>query len=190
MTDVLYTFPEIRAAIPDNTSNLISPENVRSALLSVAADVGEVGDDTAFVLALAAGVPTNLNVNLPNPSFSTLRGWTVDGNAALVSDLDAEFQIAPGHVRGVQISAVIVCQNDGIADDVYTFDLLKGVVVVGTVDAILEGGANAEDLSIAVIALDSYEPALEEPWSIQVTSVGGEDLAIDDFDMRVWGMPI
>ncbi len=190
MADNLLTFPEIRAALPDNTSNLISPNNVRSATLSAVPDVGEVGDDTAFVLALVAGVPTNLNAASPAPVASLLRGWAVDGNAALFSDLAAEFTIAPGHVRGVSVSVVIVGQNAGNPDDVFTFDLLKGAAVVATVEAILEGGVNAEDLTIGILSLDPYEPALAEPWSIQVTSAGGEDFAVSDWALRTWGMPI
>ena len=190
MVDVLFTFGEIRTALPDNTAQLISPEDSRSATLSAVADVGEVGDGTPFVMALAAGVPSNLNVLSPAPTSTLTRGWLVNGNAALVNDLSDEFEITPGHIRGVQVGAVIVGQNAGVGDDTFTFDLMKGVVVVGSVTAVLEGGANSEDLAMGIGALVGFEPALAEPWSIQVTSAAGNDYAVDDWDMRVLGMPI
>jgi hypothetical protein len=190
MVDNLYTFDQIRAALPDNTSNLISPENVRSSVLSLAVDAGEVGDDTPFLMALTAGVPLNLNATAPSATSEVLRGWTVDGNNALVNDLAATFTIAPGLTRGLSITFAAIVENAGGADDSFTFDLLKGAAIVASATATLQGGAQAEDVGISFNALELYEPALEEPWSIQVTSAGGADLSVSDWDLKVIGIVV
>ena len=188
MATNLLTFAQAAAALPDNSANLISPQNVRSAVLSATSDAAEVGENGPFTLALVAGVPTNINLASPNPDSEVLTGWIVDGNNALVPNQGAFFDIADGLERGISITFSMVGQNDGVGDDSFKFDMLKGAVVIESIQAVLAGGAAAEDQSIVFNAMELYEPKLQEPWSVQVTSGNGEDLALISWDLKVIGM--
>ena len=189
MVDNLYTFDQIRSNLPDNSSNLISPENARSATLSAVPDVGEVGDDSVWTLVLAAGVPSNLNDLSPAAVGEVLRGWAIDANGALVPDWDG-FTIATGLVRAVSISFVVVAQNPDAGDDTYLFELLRGAAVVATAVYVLEGGVSQSDALVGLLTIEPYEPGLDEPWSIQVTSTLGNDLDIEDWELTARGAAI
>lgn len=189
MVDNLYTFDQIRSSLPDNSSNLISPENVRSSVLSAVADVGEVGDDSIWTLALAAGVPTNVNLASPAPTSEVLRGWAVDANDALVPDW-VGFTIAGGLERSVSMVFTIVAQNPEPADDTYLLELLRGASVVAAVTYVLEGGSDTADALVGLGALELYEPDLDEPWSVQITSTLGNDLDVEEWSLKARGAAV
>ena len=190
MADNLYTYDQIRAALPDNTSNLISPENVRSACLSLAADAGEVGDGGPFLMVLDAGVPSNVNAADPAANSEILRGWAVDGNNALISALSGEFTIQPGTERGVSITAAVVGHKLLNNAATYTFRILKGAVPVAVQSYVVEDLATAGDQLFALNALEIYEPALAEPWSITIESSDGDDFQVIGWDLKAGGIVI
>ena len=189
MVDNLYTFDQIRSSLPDNSSNLIAPENVRSSVLSAVPDVGEVGDSSSWTLALVAGVPSNLNAASPAPVGEVARGWTIDANGALAPDW-VGFTIAPGLVRSVKVAFAVVAQNPDLADDTYLFELLRGAVVVSSATYVLEGGSDTADALVGILTMELYEPGLDEPWSVQVTSTIGNDLDIEEWDLTITGAAV
>ena len=189
MVDTLLTFAQIRAALPDNSSNLISPADARNSTLSSIADVGEVGDTSSWTLALVAGVPSNINALSPAPGFEVARGWTVNINGALVPDW-LGFTIPPGLERAVSASFQMVGKNAEPADDMFLVELLRGAVVVASVNYELEGGADTADALVGFNALELYEPGLGEPWSVQITSTAGNDLDLEEWDLKVRGAAV
>ena len=188
MPTTLLTYDQARAGLPDNTANLISPADARNAILSVAADAGEISDDTAFTLPLAVGVPTNLNNASPAPTADILARWSVDGNSALIPDWGATITPA-GLERAVSASAIIDAEIDSVSDQDIQIDLLRGATIVATVTVTMEGGAGTSDILHAILALESYEVDAGEPWSIQVTNLtASNNLDVDYWALRLIGV--
>lgn len=186
MADTLLTYAQMRAGIPDNATQLVAPVDVRDALISVAPDVGEVGDGSDWVLALTDGVPANINLSSPAPDSEVLRGWATDANAALLPEWDTVV-LPVGLERSVSMTFTMVFGLDTSQTRSLLFELLKGGAVVATQSVTVDLDGNAQQ-GIAFNASELYQPQLGEAWSVQVTAVGNSfDMDISDWDLKARG---
>ena len=186
MADTLLTYAQMRAGIPDNATQLVSPADVRDALISCSPDVGEVGDGSSWILALTNGVPANINIASPAPNSEVLRGWATDANRALIPEWDTVI-LPVGLERAVSMSFTAAFGIDTSQERSLLFELLKGATVVADQNITVDLDGNAEQ-SFAMNALELYEPQLGEAWSIQVTAVGNSfDMDFSDWDLKARG---
>ena len=191
MADTLLTFAQMLAAVPDNTSSLISPANVRNSLLSASPDAGQVGDDTDWTLALTAGVPSNINALSPAPAPGALARWAIDGNAALIPAW-SPITIPGGLVRGINVLFQCVIGIDTTAPTTLTFDALEGATIRGSLEITIDEGTqgSGDHVDVSQSGFASYEPGLALPWSIQVTSPDAVNLDFQDWALTATGVQL
>ena len=69
MVDSLRTFSQLIANLPDNTSGLVSPQDIREAVIAGIVDMGVVSDGADWTLTLSADTWTDIPSNSTGPAL-------------------------------------------------------------------------------------------------------------------------
>lgn len=199
MPDSLLTMTEALNGVPDNTSNLVTPQNVRQALLSIVADHGVAAADQA---TLPQTIPITQNVYADIPAALIAEGatmisgtlplyWRMDANGHLYYDYPADWPgvtVPAGYLRSVGITALIDVELAS-ATNVYAFTItLDGVPVGNTI--YVDEAQNQDRTLVALETQQALEVGAAPIVSVAVTNTaGGSDLDVLSFGYRCIGGP-
>jgi len=195
MADVLFSFVEAMNALPDNTTRLISPDDVRSAFLSLTADRGScyADDDAAPWVIPIPAVDTWVDINAaifgdivddPGNLF-----WRTDANGRLVYDYQGDWP--PTVIPTELVRDVLMFANVSIdpGNSAWQFAIaINGVPQepAATVDL----STQADSITIPVSVSQGLKPADSLPVSVQVRNLtGADDLTLQHLSMNTLGGP-
>jgi len=186
VADSLRTFAQLIANVPDNTSGLVSPQDIREAIISGLSDGGSVADDADWTLTLASDTWTDIPSNSTGPALAAALLWIKDGSDRLVPDWANQYTVAAALERGAEVIARVRATKTGAAQP-YQFRVVRdGSVVGAAVDATISSTTTA---SVSFSVADSYVVADEEPWSLEAQAVGhGDDLDVEGWSLAIRGV--
>jgi len=141
MPDTLLGFVDAMNGIPDNTSNLVSPQDCRQSWLSLTGDLGSASLDDAqapvTIPIAAANTWTDIPSAIGTPAMvqSTTLFWRMDLNGHLYYDYAADWPgtVAPaGYLRAVTFECAFTADLAG-NNDLYEFTFTLDGVPIGPV---------------------------------------------------------
>jgi len=167
VADTLRHLADARALLPDNASNLVSPQDVREYLLALEPDRGgysypaEVGPVT---LPLVQNVWLELNgTTLPGmiPPSTAVR-WINDGSIRPVPAWGPDVTVTPGFLRSSRTTARLSLDPSGAANDTFELALSYGGVVDedARIPFVIDGNAEVQVIPFASehrMAMDGTE---------------------------------
>lgn len=137
MVDALKTFAELVAQTPDNTSQLISAQDVREYLYALPLDLIEVEQEDDFLVVMTDGVWVDVPTLFPTPITEVARAWIANANSQLVPDFTASVTVDPALVRGLQYAVSVIAEKVGVAAPLtanYDFQNGDGAPAAGDID--------------------------------------------------------
>ena len=182
------------AAFPDNTSGLISAENMRDFVVSTRTSFINISDDTPFTASMSSGVPTLINPLLPSPTVNGVL-WKADGNNRAYQDyvnVIPDLTIPAGYTKLITITFSLGVEKSGSLDRVYLFqaDLDGTPVGNGVVHTII-----SEPLFFSTIVSMNMTYDVSHYIGLSVTPQGhSDDLNFESFqqtitDYQLWSAP-
>lgn len=116
MVDSLRTFSELLAQVPDNTSQLITAQDVREYLYALPLDLIEVQESDRFTAVMTDGVWVDIPTLMPSPTIEVARAWIADANNKLVPNFTATVDVDPALVRGVSYTPAAIVEKLGVSE--------------------------------------------------------------------------
>ena len=191
MVDTLRHLAEARALLPDNASNLVSPQDVREYLLALEPDRGGYSlevDDGPAVIALDQGVWTEINATtVPGilPPTTAVR-WTNDGLSRPVPDWGPDVTVPAGFLRSSRISSTLSIDPIATTNDTFEVAASYGGVVDEAKRILFVVDANQE---IEVVPFGAEHRLIVDGTqyvALVIRNVsGGGDLALYDLRLEV-----
>lgn len=194
MADTLAYFQEALGLLPDNTTRLVSPEDVRRVSLSLLGDRGGAFGDPAqgpWVVPIPAiDTPVDIPIAIGGGAAMVLGEalfWRLDANGHLVYDYLGDWPTAvvpAGYTRQVTLLGVVEIDPNA---DTWEFAFTIGGVVqlpVYTIDSSVQTDA----ISITMVSGDPIDVSLAPPVSLQVINrTSANDLTLNLVSMRTQG---
>lgn len=179
----LLSSAELLANIPDNTSQLVDPLDIRNLVIGLPPDSIIAEDETPFTIPIVTGTPVVVNNLLPSPAV-TQAHWMLDGNQAFIPDW-AGIIVNSGLTRIVNLTAVLSVSKVGGGNDDYGIDFFIGGVLAGA-------GSNFEikdiDTVVTVVTSQEYDHSVAAPIDLRVTGIGtGDDLDVSSILIGLTG---
>ena len=134
MADTLRNLADARALLPDNASNLVSPQDVREYLLALEPDRGGYAypsESGPVTLPLTQNVWLELNdTTLPGmiPPSTSVR-WINDAQIRPVPAWGPDVTVPAGFLRSSRSTAILSLDPSGAANDTFELALSYGGVV-------------------------------------------------------------
>jgi len=184
--ETLLTFDEMLAALPDNSSQLISPLDMRDIVIALSNDIGFVSEENPFTIPIVSGVPVSILGQMPTPVLVTNR-WVLDGNNQLTPDW-AGVTINPGTSRLLRVQCQMAVDKVGAGDDVYEFNITVGGVIAGRTITLTLGALPVfVSLNLDIV----YDQSVAAPIDVVVTGIGTIDnLDVTDLSLMLIGAAI
>ncbi len=180
------TVTELGAGFPDNTTGLISAENVRDFLVSIVDGKGLLEVTDNVVLPVTSGVWTSINPLLTNAVHSETY-WAFDGNNFVFANHSnvADTTVPPGHKRLAQLMSILELTKSSGGADNYSIQFTLNGLGIGQAESVefSESGTNTVTLlhpSFVDISLPS------DLYGIQIRGDGtSDDLTLGYFTMQI-----
>lgn len=187
MADTLKYIDEALAGVPDNTSGLVTPQDVRELALSGIADGASLYEYDPFTIPFVGlGVPVDIPLLLPSLVSLVSIGWLVDVNGHLVPDWPASIIVPVGHTRALTLSSIIVATKQGGGTGDYAFRFTKDGTPLAGPGEVITLTTVAESMIHAQLDLNVISDAAV--YSITAEGIDStDDLDITEFQLRVEG---
>jgi len=194
VADTLLNFQEAMNGLPDNTTRLIQPANVRGANLSLMQDYGGNYADPAQGPWTVPIPAVNTWVDIPQAiggaAAMVLGGalfWRQDANGHLKYDYLADWPttvVPAGYTRIVRLLGVVTIDPGNITWE-FAFTI-GGVIQLPTY--VVDSSSTSDALSVSVISGDPIDVSLAPPVSMSVRNLtNADDLPLQLLSMRTTG---
>lgn len=154
MADTLRNLSDARALLPDNSTNLISPQDVREYLLALEPDRGGASFHNGPVrVPLTVNVWTELNAaTLPGMiGFENPVRWSVDGQARPIPAWGSEVVVPVTLKRGMLATGIVSVDPLQNNDDTFELAVSIGGVVREDTAEIFRITENGEIATVTII---------------------------------------
>ena len=192
MADTLTDFQGAMALLPDNTSRVVSPEDIRRSYLSLQSDRGACYGDPAqgpWVIPIPA---VNTWVDIPNAISgdmvqSDVLFWRMNANGALFYNYQADWPTAVvpgGYIRQVLLlAAVTVDPGNEVWEFAWT---IGGVIQAPTY--VLDSSSTTGALTQTILSGDPVDVSVAPPVSLSVRNLtNANDLPLQLVSLRATG---
>ena len=194
MADTLLNFTQAMSGVPDNTSQLVTPRNLRELQLSAITDRGAayaaVGPWTVPIPAADVWVDIPSAISADMTESPAVLFWRMDTNGHLFYNYAADWptiDVPPGLIRAVILTAVIGLDPGGPTwEFAFTID---GVPQEPT--ELVETSGQTDAVTVTLIAGQGIEPGIAPPVSVSVkNNSNGGDLDLLSFGLNIRGGPL
>jgi len=194
MADTLLGFVDSMDGMPDNSSQLVSAQDVRQSLLSSQSDRGASfasgGPWTVPIVAIGTWVDIPVAVGVDMVQSPAVLFWRMDANGHLFYNYTADWStttVPAGLIRAVTLTAVIGLDPNG---DTWEFAFTVAGVIQEPVE-IVETAGQTDAVTLTLIAGQGIEPFVAPPVSVQVRNMDtASDLTLLSFAYNVRGGPL
>lgn len=191
MAATLKTFQEVMNDLPDNSAQLISAEDLRSAVLSTTVDRGQIFGDPDLSPWTVPIPAAGTWVDIPTAIGGTILGdalfWRQNGSGQLVYNYPADWPptvVPPGYVREVQVLSVVEIDPGA---DTWEFAVTIGGILQEPIVQI-DSSVQTDALSVTIVSGDPIDVSAAPAVSLSVRNITtATDLPLALFALRVTG---
>lgn len=191
MADVLRNITEALDQLPDNTAELISPQDVREAVIAVTVDrVNATGVAGPWVVDIPAGGGWVDLASQVGPAVADeALWWAVDTNGAALPAYPPTITILGGHIRHVSLVGLIGLEA---GTDPLEFTFTLAGAPIGDVVTI-DGSTQVTEVLATLLHgedMDYSDPLNRWAIAVRDPGAGARSITVTGYELRANGYPI
>jgi hypothetical protein len=176
MAQTLLYLDQALAGIPDNSQQLIVPENIRDFMVSQAQGKGFLEHTDNIALIITDGVWLQINPVLTNPSTAQIL-WSFDGNNLAFPSYSIDLTdttVPPGYTKLASVVAVLELTKALGGADNYEVSFTKNGATFGQPESVEFSAAGTQTVTILHAFLTDVS-ITTDTFGVQIQGVGTSD---------------